>query len=194
MAENKNIPVAIKQLHLCTAFQGYAKSLMECIEISNEKEILVVDDDDKHISCIVTAGDFDDKCFHAINPNSQEIILLSIDHNLIKNNKGVIADCAVFSTSVFSFVEFKANAEGHSQKAIDGTYQKAIKQLTETLNLFIRLIKKAHSDLLEAAGDVNCHIVVNQKFPRTNAMENECIIRFMEENHVELSFEPSQKF
>lgn len=194
MKGKNDIPVAIKQLHLCTAFKGYAKSVMECIEISNEKEILVVDDDDKHISCIVKAGDFDDKCFHAINPNSQEIILLSIDHNLIKKNKAGIADCAVFNTSVFSFIEFKSNSEGNCQKTIDDTYQKAVKQLTETLNLFNRLIKGANSDLLKVVDDVNCHIVVNQKFPRSSATEGYYSIKFMEENHVELSFEPSQEF
>ena len=48
------IPEAVKQLHLCSAFKGYATPLMDCISCSDNAVIYVKDNDDTHISEFTT--------------------------------------------------------------------------------------------------------------------------------------------
>ena len=50
MIDILNIPIAISQLKLCYAFRGNNPNIVNCIDISNEVEILVVDDNIKRYS------------------------------------------------------------------------------------------------------------------------------------------------
>lgn len=187
------IPVAVKQLHLCKAFEGYAVSIMDCIRCSNDAIVYVRDNDVIHISEFIS-GTESEEVFVGYNLKGTEICLLSIDHKLIDNHPGGIADCAVFNTDIFCFVEFKVNAEGRSLKSVESTYHSAISQIENTLQLFIDKINVAHANLLTAVKEVVCHIVVASKFPRDLAMEQNYAVAFAEKWNMELSFENNHSF
>lgn len=193
MGKSNTVDKAIQQLRLCLAFKGYSVDLMDCIETSEETHLYIVDNDENHRSEFIAQEDPDEKHFHAINKENKKIFLLSIDNALIKNHKGGIADCALFDTDLFCFIEFKSNAEGNSLQSVKEIYQKAISQLENTLKLFIDKIKKADADLL-ATVEVVCHIVVSAKFPRASPTEQNYSIQFAEKNHLELCFDSYQEF
>lgn len=193
MEKSNTVDKAIQQLNLCSAFKGYPADFMDCIETSEETNLYIVDNDENHRSEFIAQEDPDEKHFHAINKENKKIFLLSIDHALIDSHKGGIADCALFDTDLFCFIEFKSNAEGNNLKAIKRNYKKAISQLESTLDLFKTEIKKADADLL-ATVEVICHIVVSAKFPRASSTEQNYSIQFAEKNHLELCFDSYQEF
>ena len=176
------IPEAIRQLRLCTAFKGYAVPLMDCISCSDDIVVFVRDNDETRISELTDWVD-NENVFIGNNPQRTNICLLSIDHKLIDNYPGGIADCAVFNTDIFCFVEFKTNAEGRSLTSVEKTYQSAIQQIENTLELFEDKIKATHADLYQAVKEVVCHIVVASKFPRNLAMEQNYIVSFLISYH-----------
>jgi len=188
-----NIPLAVKKLHLCTAFKGFAVPLMDCVCSSDEVVIYVRDNDETRISELTDEVDYEN-VFIGENPHRTNICLLSIDHKLIDNHPGGIADCAVFNTDIFCFVEFKTNAEGRTLESVEKTYQSAISQIENTLQLFVDKIRLAHADLYEAVKDVVCHVVVASKFPRDLAMEQNYMVAFAEKWKLELSFENIRSF
>lgn len=185
------IPDAVRQLHLCSAFKGYAIRLMDCVTFSNDVIVYVKDNDSTHISEFTNAKVYKD-VFVANNPQQTNICLLSIDHKLINNHPGGIADCAVFNTDIFCFVEFKTNAGGRSLESVDKTYESAISQIENTLMLFMDKINAAHADL--GVVDVMCHIVVAPKFPRNSSMEQNYMVAFATKWKIELSFENNRSF
>jgi hypothetical protein len=194
VGKSNTVDKAIQQLHLCSAFKGYHADFMNCIETSEETHLYIVDNDENHRSEFIAQEDPDEKHFHAINKENKKIFLLSIDNALIKNHKGGIADCALFDTDLFCFIEFKSNAKCPEIEIVKGNYEKAISQLQSTLDLFKTEIKKAHADLLATVEKVVCHIVVSAKFPRASSMEQNYSIQFAEKNHLELCFDSYQEF
>lgn len=187
------IPEAVRQLHLCVAFKGYAVPLMDCISKSNEAIVYVRDNNLTRVSELVV-GLCEEDVFIGENSRQTEICLLSIDHKLINNFPGGIADCALFNTDIFCLVEFKTNAIGRSLKSVEETYETAISQLENTLMLLVDKIKEAHSDLFRIVNDVVCHIVVAPKFPRNLAMEQNYMTAFAMKWKIELSFENNHLF
>lgn len=187
------IPEAVRQLHLCSAFKGYAVSVMDCISCTNEAVVYVRDNDVTRVSELVL-NPFQGEAFIGKNPQQAELCLLSIDHKLVDNHPGGIADCALFNTNIFCFVEFKTNAMGHSLRDVENTYDSAISQIESTLKLFDDKIKAAHSDLFKKVNDVVCHIVVSSRFPRNLAMEQNYAVAFATKWKLELSFENIRTF
>ena len=187
------IPEAVKQLHLCSAFKGFATDVMDCISCSNNTIVYVRDNDETRISELTEEIE-SENVFIGYNPQQTNICLLSIDHQLIDNHPGGIADCAVFNKEIFCFVEFKTNAEGRSLESVEKTYLSAISQIENTLLLFVDKIKAAHADLYKVVDDVVCHIVVASKFPRNSAMEQNYMVTFATKWRIELSFESYHSF
>ena len=189
------IPKAIKNLKLLFAFRGYHPSFQECIAVTNEKEFRIIDDEKSKCTCITTDAD-PSKCCVVLNPKGDEAVVLSIDNKLISNHKGGISDGAVFNISHFHFIEFKSNAMGHSLEQIKSTYDKAIDQLLETLNIFIKNISRTGLNFCEKT-TISCHIVVSKEFPRSSATEQTCQLEFTLKTTkrfnypVELDFEQS---
>lgn len=187
------IPEAIKRLQLIYAFKGHATSILDCIEIRNDTELKVIDDNEKGHTRYVDSNIYDDKCLQAHNPNKNEIILLPIDNKFISNHCGGITDCAIFNTTLFCFAEFKANAQGNSQKAIEDTYTTAIQQLKETLKIFIEKLQTIGQDFIKCT-EIICHIIVSNQFPRSRATEQTYQLSFAKETGSELSFESEITF
>lgn len=189
MIDILNIPIAISQLKLCYAFRGHNPNIVNCIDISNEVEILVVDDNIKHYSRFTKDEYSRDVALTVLNDKKKDIYLLSIDNCFFSNQPGGIADCALFDEYSFNFVEFKTNAQGNSIPQIELTYRDALAQLESTYQLFYDRIQAIGVDF-SAIVYVRCIVVVNNHFPRQTAMEQDLIIEAAKGvNHIDLSFD-----
>lgn len=188
------IPNAVKRLKLVSAFKGYNPGVLDCIEISSNDQVMVVDDEEcTHIS---TSTEDVSRCCLCFNPNRNEIVVLPLDKKLIKQRQGGMADGAVFDENKFAFLEFKDQAQGKTSEAIEGTYTKAASQLTAALNLFIEKLKNKKI-AIDFIGTINvlCHIIVSEKFPRASALEQNMMLSFaLSNNGVGLSFEREVAF
>lgn len=188
------IPNAVRRLKLVNAFKGYNPGILDCIEISSNDQVMVVDDEEcTHIS---TSTEDVSRCCLCFNPNRNEIVVLPLDKKLIKQRQGGMADGAVFDENKFAFLEFKDQAQGKTSEAIEGTYTKAASQLTAALNLFIEKLKNKKI-AIDFIGTINvlCHIIVSEKFPRASALEQNMMLSFaLSNNGVGLSFEREVAF
>lgn len=182
-----HIPEAVKRLKLVGAFKGYNPGVLDCIEVSHDNKLMIVDDVDG--TCISKREEDAYRCCLCINPNNNEIVVLPLDKKLIKQRVGGMADGAVFDEQKFVFLEFKDQAQGNSYFAIEDTYTKASSQLSAALNLFAESLASVEVDFLNSV-DVSCHIIVSDKFPRASAMEQNMMLLFAINNSgVALSFE-----
>lgn len=176
--------VEIDELGLREAFpgnDGFA-DFNKCWTCTQNTCAVVIDD--------VTGSRFSDNVdldrnqgFLIINNDNRTVFLLAIDKKLIGNHPGGIADCAVFDIAQFLFVEFKSNALGNSDESIRDSFEKAISQLEETINIFRNRVPRLFTER-----EVMCFIVTNHSFPRATATKQNYIYKFFEENQLELSF------
>lgn len=188
------IPNAVKRLKLVSAFKGYNPGILDCIEISNNEQIMIVDDEE--CTHILTSINDVSRCCVCFNPNRNEIVVLPLDKKLIKQRQGGMADGAAFDENKFAFLEFKDQAQGNTSEAIEGTYRKAASQLSAALNMFSEKLKdeKVAVDFINII-NVTCHIVVSEKFPRASALEQNMMLSFaMSNKGVGLSFEREISF
>lgn len=192
MSLTENIPAAVKQLQLKRAFKGNVPDIMDCIETTTDAEFAIADDEECKHSAII-AADTEDRCCHIHNSKRSEIILLQIDNKLIANRPGGIADCAIFNTAQFRFIEFKTNAEGNSQKAVSDTYQKASEQLKTTLQMFADKERAIGIDFPNVI-ETECHIIVNRLFPRNRTSEQTLRLSFAADTGTPLSFDDEINF
>ena len=189
MSLPNHIPDAVKRLKLASAFKGYNPGVLDCIEVSRDSQLMIVDDAEG--TCISKRDDDYYRCCLCVNPNNNEIVLLPLDKKLIKQRVGGMADGAVFDEQKFVFLEFKDQAQGKSYGAIEDTYTKASNQLTAALHLFEERVASDSAYVnVTASVDVSCHIIVSDKFPRTSALEQNMMLLFaMSNNGVALSFD-----
>lgn len=180
------VPQAVSRLRLCSAFRGYAVPFQDCITLTTDPKLLLVDDGVTQIS----NNTFDEyRACVVINPDSHQLVVLSIDHKLIGQRAGGMADGAVFDTKKFAFVEFKDQAEGKTDYSITETYNKACSQLHQAVELFKELTASVSIDFVKMA-EVECHIIVNEMFPEAKAIQQDKAIEFALDNlGSELSFE-----
>lgn len=192
MTLSDNIPEAVKRLKLAGAFKGYNPGVLDCIAVSRDSKIMIVDD--VKGTCISKREEDAYRCCLCINANNNEIVVLPLDKRLLKQQVGGMADEAVFDEQKFVFLEFKDQALGNSDAAIAGTYTKASSQLTAALALFEEKTTSVGVDFLHSV-DVSCHIIVSDKFPRTSALEQNMMLLFaINNNGVALSFEKEIRF
>ena len=138
-----------------------------------DERLLVVDDDEIKCSRFGKEGDDASKALMIINEKEREIVLLSIDHQLLTGIQGGIADCALFDDKQFRFVEFKTNAEGNAKKNFD----RATSQLKNTIQVFRDRLQTVDVDF-EDAVTLSCHVVVSHSFPRNLATMQDYQIEF----------------
>lgn len=181
------IPLAVQNLSLCWAFRGYQQKITKCITSTTEK-VFYLKDDEQANTVVITSVSNSDKVCKVNNPSGREAVVLAIDHKLIDNREGGIADGAVFNQSDFHFVEFKTNAICQSDAGVEETYEKAIQQLISTLELFKEVLAKVKIDFLEKL-HVECHVIVSSVFPRNNASEMTKAWIFAQKTGISLSFE-----
>lgn len=173
---------AIDRIKLDEAFATETyKPFNECWTVRMDRELMVIDDDEKQFSRFTDNPDDEQKALMVINENNRQIVLLSIDNKLIKEHKGGICDCALFDDKQFRFVEFKTNAYGNSIEQVRETFNKATSQLKETIHVFKDRLQKVDVQF-EDAVTLSCHVVVSQRFPKSRAIKQEYQIGFADEN------------
>ena len=187
-----DVPDAIRNLRLCSAFKGHAVDVMDCVDSRNDTQLRVVDDNAACVSRFAGADETAD-CFFADNHAGRLVHLLAIDHKLLSNIPGGVADCAVLHEDRFCIVEFKLNAEGNSVEAVNYTYDKAVSQIENTLAIFERKIREAGVDFYTAT-EVVCNVVVAEKFPRASATEQHLLVQFADAHQLDLSFDNRRDF
>ena len=172
--------VAIDRLRLDEAFteKMLHRAFDECWTVKCDETLLVVDDDETRISRFGSENDDMEKALVVFNENKQEIVLLSIDNQLLKSVEGGLADCALFDDKQFRFVEFKTNAEGKNERAIRKTFDKASKQLKNTIRIFNDSLKSVNI-VFEDAIVLSCHIVLSKSFPSSPSLIQDFQIEFM---------------
>lgn len=153
----------------------------DCWTVSMDSELMVIDEDEKKFSCFTDNPDDAQKALMIINEKNRQIVLLSIDNKLIREHVGGICDCALFDDKQFRFVEFKTNAYGNSNEQVRETFEKATRQLKETIHVFKDRLQKVDIKF-EDALVLSCHIVVSRRFPKSRAIKQEYQISFADEN------------
>ena len=190
------IPEAVSRLRLCSAFKGWNVPLIDCVECRNDECLYVTEDTATNVSRFEYRNVDVEKCFIGRNKKRKEICLLPIDHRLIDNHIGGIADCALFNTDTFCFIEFKLNAEGNNHKSVETTYGKAVSQLKNTFMLVRSKMQSTNTDFCSET-EVTFNVVVARQFPRITATEQNMMIAFSldpDTYGLELSFENSRDF
>lgn len=183
-----NTPEAVKNLKLCQAFWGHNPLINECVEEITDSEFYIEDSQQIGYTIRVQQPTQDKTC-KVLNPSQNTAVLLPIDNRFIKNSTNGIADAAVFNTKEFRFIEFKTNAVGNTDFAVSETYNKAMEQLRETLNLFENKINAVNIDFRKQV-NVECNIIVSETFPRNNAIEMTKSLLFSQQtNGIPLEFE-----
>lgn len=178
----------IERLRIRQSFNGMTANLDECLTYSSDVTAYISDDEQSGISHFAENSGEHDKCLKVFNLQKREYCLLSIDHCLVNDREGGIADCGVFDDRRFWMVEFKTNAQGNTDMAVNATYQKAISQIEETIKLFADKMKEADVDFVEVS-DLHCDIVTAQSFPKLTAQEQNLSMEFaMDNNGIPLTF------
>ncbi len=182
--------VAIDRLQLDEAFtkKMLHRAFDECWSMKCDELLLVVDDEESKASRFGTASEDVEKGLLVFNEQKREIILLSIDNQLLKGVQGGIADCALLDDKQFRFVEFKMNAEGRSLAAANNAIEKAERQLKNTIRIFGESEKSINVDF-ENAVVLSCHVVLSRNFPATQSTIQDYQMAFALETGVYLSFD-----
>lgn len=175
-----SVPAAISKLKLKWAFKDIPKPIEAFYTVTHDKEFYIEDDILSKKTVVVQTPN-EDKFCKVLNNNNTEAVVLSIDNALIPHYQGGIADGAVFNINNFVFVEFKTNAQGNTDLAVNATYQKAMKQLKSTIDLFNTHLQKAKVNFTQIV-NVECNIIVPATFPRNTASEMTYALQFATEN------------
>ena len=162
---------AIDRLRLDEAFteKMLHKAFDECWTVKCDELLLVVDDDEKKVSRFGAADEDVEKGLLVFNEQKREIVLLSIDNQLLKSMQGGVADCALFDDKQFRFVEFKMNAEGNSDRAVRKTFDKATSQLVNTIRIFKDGLETVDVSFAGAVA-LRCHVVLSKSFPASRSV------------------------
>lgn len=157
--------------------------------VRTDSRLLVIDDNDSQVSRFSDDKLDEQRALVIVNSLNKVITLISIDHALIDNHQGGIADCAVMDEQKMAFVEFKTNAYGNSEESIRDNFETACSQLKETLRVFKSKLQDKGIDLLDAMA-VECRIIVAHRYPRATAIKQDFRTQFVQDtNGIDLLFE-----
>lgn len=92
LSQDRNLPVAITNLRLCSALQYCGALGVANAFDKSSAEYLYIYDDSKlgYTDWTDVAPEFVSKCFVATNPNNNTIVLLPLDHRIL-TGKSVVA-------------------------------------------------------------------------------------------------------
>ena len=161
MADLKNI--------LATFSACYRNLNLWTIE-SSKSELIV--DDTTHGTIFVPLGSADG--FEVNNPSARPFCLIQIDNRLLPQQKGGQCDGTFVYDESIHLLEFKTNTTTFDKKHGRKHYNKAIRQLRNTIKRF----KLAGIRLFALAPEVEAHICLNNTFPRSRTSEMNRALKF----------------
>ena len=162
--------MAIDRLRLDEAFteKMLHRPVDECWTVKCDELLLVVDDDEKKVSRFGAVNEDIGNGLLIYNEQKREIVLLSIDNQLLKSVQGGVADCALLDDKQFRLVEFKMNAEGNNERAVRKTLDKATSQLANTIHIFKTGLETVGVNFSDAVA-LRCHVVLSRSFPASQS-------------------------
>lgn len=115
LSQDRNLPVAITNLRLCSALQYCGALGVANAFDKSSAEYLYIYDDSKlgYTDWTDVAPEFVSKCFVATNPNNNTIVLLPLDHRILTGKSvvaGGVCDGMLLTEKEMCLIEFKTNA------------------------------------------------------------------------------------
>lgn len=200
LLQNRDLPVAITQLRLCSALRNYGSVGVEnAFDKSDNENLYVYDDGGYSDWTNVEPMAFLSKTFHALNPHQKTLVLLPLDGRIITGKniiEGGVCDCALLTEKELSFIEFKTNASSDLDETIFGHAEKAIKQLWHTYDGIINpACQKVGIDVKQKVY-VDFYVVFNKDLSVTGVRADFQNLQdqFLQYKSYPLFFENSKQF
>lgn len=200
LLQNRDLPVAITQLRLCSALRNCGSVGVEnAFDKSDNENLYVYDDGGYSDWTNVEPMAFLSKTFHALNPHQNTLVLLPLDGRIITGKniiEGGVCDCALLTEKELSFIEFKTNASSDLDETIFGHAEKAIKQLWHTYDGIINpACQKVGIDVKQKVY-VDFYVVFNKDLSVTGVRADFQNLQdqFLQYKSYPLFFENSKQF
>lgn len=200
LLQNRDLPVAITQLRLCSALRNCGSVGVEnAFDKSDNENLYVYDDGGYSDWTNVEPMAFLSKTFHALNPLQNTLVLLPLDGRIITGKniiEGGVCDCALLTEKELSFIEFKTNASSDLDETIFGHAEKAIKQLWHTYDGIINpACQKVGIDVKQKVY-VDFYVVFNKDLSVTGVRADFQNLQdqFLQYKSYPLFFENSKQF
>lgn len=202
LSQNKDLPVAITQLRLCSALKNCGQiGVKDAFDKSEDETLYVYDDEnlgfsdwtnnESTVSLSMT--------FNAQNPNKNTLVLLPLDGRIITGKnliKGGVCDCALLTNLELCLVEFKTNVLSSSYLTVLEHAQKAKDQLWHTFDGIIDSECQKISVDVKQNVSVDFYVVFNKDLNVTGVradlqnLQNE----FLVDKQYPLFFENNKRF
>ncbi len=203
LSQNNELPIAIRQLRLCSALSSCGQiGVEQAYDMTDDESLYVYDDDclghsdwnnNEH------AVESLSKTFNAQNPNKNTLVLLPLDGCIITGKnviKGGVCDCALLTDIELSFVEFKTNVVSIYDACILENAIKATIQLWHTydgiicpecLKFGVNIKQKVYIDF---------YVVFNKDLSVTGVRADFLNIQndFLQNKHYPLFFHNEKRF
>lgn len=200
LSQNRDLPVAITQLRLCSALRDCGSvGVEDAFDKSDNENLYVYDDGGYSDWTNVEPMAFLSKTFHALNPHQNTLVLLPLDGRIITGKniiEGGVCDCALLTEKELSFIEFKTNASSDLDETIFGHAEKAIKQLWHTYDGIINpACQKVGIDVKQKVY-VDFYVVFNKDLSVTGVRADFQNLQdqFLQDKSYPLFFENSKQF
>lgn len=200
LSQNRDLPVAITQLRLCSALRDCGSvGVEDAFDKSDNENLYVYDDGGYSDWTNVEPMAFLSKTFHALNPHQNTLVLLPLGGRIITGKniiEGGVCDCALLTEKELSFIEFKTNASSDLDETIFGHAEKAIKQLWHTYDGIINpACQKVGIDVKQKVY-VDFYVVFNKDLSVTGVRADFQNLQdqFLQDKSYPLFFENSKQF
>lgn len=202
LSQNRELPVAITQLRLCSALRNCGQiGVQNAFDKSDDENLYVYDDGSLGYSdwTNVEPEAFLSKTFHAQNPNKNTLVLLPLDGRIITGAhviQGGVCDCALLTDKEMSFVEFKTNVLSSNDLTILQRANEATKQLWHTCSCIIKPECQKVGVEVGQTLSIDFYVVFDNDLRVTGVqaalqdLQND----FVQNNHYPLFFENSKLF
>lgn len=143
LSQDRNLPVAITNLRLCSALQYCGALGVANAFDKSSAEYLYIYDDSKlgYTDWTDVAPEFVSKCFVATNPNNNTIVLLPLDHRILTRKSvvaGGVCDGMLLTEKEMCLIELKTNVTSSNYQTIVQRANDAIDQLWHTFDDIIK--------------------------------------------------------
>lgn len=201
LSKDKGKPTAITNLKLCFALRNcgsiavadaFDKSCIECLYVYDDNNLGYTDWNE-------IEPDFVSRCFMAINPNYNTIVLLPLDGRIITGKNiimGGVCDGMLLTDKEMCLIEFKTNVVGSNYQTVIQRANEAIGQLWHTFNEIIKPKCDSVGNNIENLLSVDFHIVFDKDLEIT-AVNSELMdlqTQFLETHKYQLYFDNNKVF
>lgn len=176
------------------AFKDRAFKPSDCIEENSNPYSLVFDDPKTNLCVFADPNGLDETAivtdyFRVQNPQGRTIQLLKLDGCFVKNRKGGMCDCTLFTEAEWCFLEFKLNAPSYNPNTISENRVKAVSQLEAGVKFLFNALDAKSQKLPVAYEAILCSPPF---YPSKNTSLSSEAVRFLENYGVAL-FEKNEK-